>query len=130
MSSWRECSDESPTVVWPVELELLDWVEPVVVTMSWSHNDPYAVGLRFPGDDGVYWLVARDLLASGLSGPAGLGDIAVFPDLANADCLELVLSSPDGAIALRIARAELAAFLDATYGHVPAGAEVQPSHFA
>jgi hypothetical protein len=114
-----------------MELELVDWPEPIVVTMTWSRDDPYAVGLRFPGEPGVYWLVAREVLTAGLAGPAGLGDVAVFPDLFDPGYIELVLSSPDGAVGLRVPLLKLVAFLNETWRHVLPGTEVQPwPHFA
>lgn len=115
------------TVATTVELEMLGWAEQVTVTLSWSSDAPYAVGLIFPGELEVCWLVARDLLAAGLLGPSGLGDVSVFPDLYDPGFVELVLSSPDGSVGLRMPVHRLATFLDATWRHVPAGAEAQPS---
>lgn len=94
----------------------------VAMTLAWSRYDPLAVSLRFP-DEGVCWVVSRELLAQGLLGPAGLGDVALLPDLADPDALELVLSSPDGVAGLHLPRADLADFLDATWEQMPSEAE-------
>lgn len=53
------------------------------VELFYSPADPYAVYLTFlrvgDDEDDVLWVVARDLLRDGLRGPAGLGDIQVWP---------------------------------------------------
>lgn len=87
----------------------------LAVMLSWSVGDPFAVVLVFPrvgGCLGPRWVVSRELLAAGLEGPAGLGDVQVFPDLVDARCVELVLSSPAGVrVGLRARRRALSEFL-------------------
>jgi hypothetical protein len=118
------------TVLRSLQFEVLGLCRWVPVLLIWSKHDPYEVGLVFPGTDrsgGVRWRMARELLADGLAGPAGMGDVAVLPDLVYQGCVELVLSSPDGVIALRVPTRALRSFLRATWRQVPAGAEVQPA---
>jgi hypothetical protein len=84
--------------------------------LRWSSTDPHTVAVVFrPGTRGeVVWLVGRDLLAAGVHGPAGLGDVSVLPDLRSTAHRELVLSSPQGRRAFRMPVAALVAFLDRT----------------
>ncbi|WP_051580929.1 SsgA family sporulation/cell division regulator [Pseudonocardia acaciae] len=102
------------TVTWQLRLRPVDSDELVRMTMTWSRREPFEVWLGFPDAD-VHWVVARELLAAGLAGPAGLGDVALLRDLADPRLLELILSSPDGVLGLRLPAAELADFLRATW---------------
>ena len=99
---------------------------PVTVHLSWRASDPYAVELLFlapdPDADDVSWLVARDLLAEGLSWPAGIGDVHVRPDPADCETTVLVLSH-DGRAEFEFLTEELSEFLHVTYDHIPPGAE-------
>jgi hypothetical protein len=82
--------------------------------LRWTSTDPHAVAMVFrPGTrPEITWLVDRDVLADGVHGPAGLGDVSVLPDRRSRTYRELVLSSPDGRCALRFRVAALVAFLD------------------
>ncbi|OLS99357.1 hypothetical protein BJF90_39290 [Pseudonocardia sp. CNS-004] len=82
----------------------------------WLSTDPHTVAMAFhPGTRAeVTWLVGRDLLAAGVHGPVGLGDVSVLPDVDSAAYRELVLSSSDGRRGLRFPVAALVAFLDRT----------------
>ena len=125
MSKPRGGSAAAPwTVVRSIRVELLGWDRWAPVLLIWSKHDPYAVGLMFPEADRVEWRMARELLAEGLAGPAGMGDVALLPDLTIKGWVEMVLSSPDGQIGLRMPTRALRAFLRATWRQVPAGAEV------
>jgi hypothetical protein len=69
--------------------------------------------------------MSRELLAAGLDGPAGLGDVSLLPALDDPNRLELIVSNGTGHNAcFRIPRAPLAAFLKATDRIVPMGSEV------
>jgi hypothetical protein len=89
---------------------------PVRGLLRWTSTDPHTVALVFrPGAGSeVTWLVGRDLLAAGVAGPAGLGDVSILPDLHSSAHRELVLSSPSGRRAFRFPVAALVAFLDRT----------------
>lgn len=91
---------------------------PVSVTLSWSAEDPFAVGLVFTHRSGpVRWVVSRELLAAGLKGPAGLGEVSVRPALGAGCRIEVVLSSPRARARFTVARTALAAFLTETTKH-------------
>jgi hypothetical protein len=84
--------------------------------LRWTSTDPHVVAVVFrPGArTEVTWLVGRDLLASGVAGPAGLGDVSVLPDLHSSAHRELVLSSPSGRRSFRFPVSVLVAFLERT----------------
>ncbi|MFF2627001.1 SsgA family sporulation/cell division regulator [Kitasatospora griseola] len=98
------------------------------MVLGYHPGDPYAVRLTFPDgapDGGVTWLIARDLLAAGLTGPAGNGAVRIRP-WPNGR-LRLAFRGADGARATVLApTALLAEFLTATHTLVPPGAE--PAH--
>src|SRR3954468_14910985 len=50
--------------------------------LRYDPSDPFAVSLAIGVDCGepVVWTFARDLLSSGVSAPAGEGDITIEPD--------------------------------------------------
>lgn len=49
------------------------------VQLAYEPGDPYAVWLLFPEDeDGPEWSFSRELLAAGIQGSAGQGDIKVW----------------------------------------------------
>jgi hypothetical protein len=98
---------------------------PVALVLTWSRADPLTVRMRFP-EAGVQWMVARELLALGLLGPAGLGDVTLLPDLDDPGHLELILSSPDGSVCLQLRRCELVGFLSAIWRLIPGG-EPEPA---
>lgn len=98
------------------------------VEFAWDEADPLCVTMTFVSDRGRHrrrrpWVVARDLLAAGLTDPAGLGDVTVMPSAVDPWCVELTLSSPDGYRALLLDREGMRDFLAATLRRVPFGAE-------
>jgi hypothetical protein len=117
----------------PLTLQLIgprSWTE-VPALLSYEAADPFAVRIIFgdtgsgPGaaDDGVTWLMGRDLLRVGLDRPAGEGDVRVWPASATADVLFLHLRAPSGEALFELSRATLAAFLRETEALVPSGSE-------
>ncbi|WP_410568305.1 SsgA family sporulation/cell division regulator [Amycolatopsis sp. cmx-4-61] len=96
---------------------------PVPAELEYDTLDPYAVAVVLhAGPSAVRWLFGRDLLADGLLGRCGDGDVRIGP--AGDPALVVVeLSSPDGAAVLEAPAKEIAAFLDRTYDVVPAGSE-------
>jgi len=100
---------------------------PVTVGLSWRASDPYAVELVFlaPHCDAedVSWLIARDLLAEGLYLPAGLGDVHIRPHQRDWETTVLVLASHNGRAEFEFDTEALSEFLQATYEHIPPGAE-------
>jgi hypothetical protein len=117
----------------PVTLQLIgprSWTE-VPALLSYEAADPFAVRITFgdtgsgpqAADDGVTWLVGRELLRIGLDRPAGDGDVRVWPASATADILFLHLRAPSGEALFELSRATLAAFLRETEALVPTGSE-------
>jgi len=117
----------------PLTLQLIgprSWTE-VPALLSYETADPFAVRITFGDaaggpqvtDDGVTWLVGRDLLRVGLDRPAGDGDVRVWPASATADVLFLHLRAPSGEALFELSRATLSAFLRETELLVPAGSE-------
>src|ERR1700691_6572278 len=54
---------------------------PLVASLYYSAEDPYAIRMAFHVgmDEPVEWIFARDLLAGGMTEPAGDGDVRVWP---------------------------------------------------
>lgn len=89
-------------------------------------EDPYAVEMHLEVRSGtVVWTFARQLLAEGLYGPAGDGDVRVWPCLGNTGGAVVIieLSSPEGVAVLQAPSREVAAFVAATEKIVPTGHE-------
>jgi hypothetical protein len=117
----------------PLTLQLIgprSWTE-VPALLTYEAADPFAVRITFgdsatgpeAADDGVAWLVGRDLLRVGLDRPAGDGDVRIWPASATADVLFLHLRAPSGEALFELSRATLSAFLRETEVLVPAGSE-------
>jgi hypothetical protein len=72
----------------------------------------------------VEWLVARDLVSQSLTGPAGLGDIRMSPQVVQEyEIVEIEISSFDGRAVLEVDRDLLSQFIVSTLEVVPAGDE-------
>ena len=74
-------------------------------------------------DGGIAWLLSRELLQAGLDGPAGDGDVRLWPAHAATDVLFLHLRAPSGEALFELSRATVAAFLRQTETLVPSGTE-------
>jgi hypothetical protein len=117
-------------------------IVPLVASLYYSRRDPYAVRMAFHvgTDEPVEWIFARDLLAAGMQGRQGEGDVHVWPSARScedADSLEVIeaadtaevavlnieLSSPFGQALFEAPARALSAFLRRTYQIVPAGRE-------
>ncbi|MEY9835488.1 SsgA family sporulation/cell division regulator [Streptacidiphilus sp. EB103A] len=97
-----------------------------VARLGYRPEDPFAVRLTFPPEvslDGTErtWTFARDLLAEGLRGPAGVGDVHIWPYGPQLTVVEL--HSPGGAAMIRLRSAGVRAFLGRSYAAVPEGTE-------
>jgi hypothetical protein len=102
--------------------------------LCYDAADPYAVRIAFgdiggrsgvvdPDDGGISWLVSRELLAAGLEGPSGDGDVRAWPAHSATDVLFLHLRAPSGEALFELSRATVAAFLRQTETLVPTGTE-------
>ncbi|MFE0027079.1 SsgA family sporulation/cell division regulator [Amycolatopsis sp. NPDC059021] len=97
------------------------------VTVLYEAADPFAVTLVLWLDNGmgIGWTFARDLLADGMNGATGLGDVAITPDLLDDAVVWVCLHDPEGTGSLQLGfgRADLEWFLDGADAVVPAGTE-------
>jgi Streptomyces sporulation and cell division protein, SsgA len=99
---------------------------PLVASMCYSADDPFAIRMAFHvgADEPVEWIFARELLAAGLHGPAGEGDVQVWPsDEAGLEVLNLALSSPFGEAHFEAPHVATAEFLRRTYEMIARGRE-------
>ena len=99
---------------------------PLVASLDYCADDPYAIKMSFHvgTDEPVEWIFARELLAAGIEGPSGEGDVQVWPgDGEDADILNIALSSPFGEAHFQAPVGSTAEFLHSTYGIIPAGSE-------
>jgi Streptomyces sporulation and cell division protein, SsgA len=99
---------------------------PLVASLCYSADDPYAIRMAFHvgTDEPVEWIFARDLLAVGLEGPAGEGDVQVWPtDDHGRELLNIALSSPFGEAHFEAPRTSTANFLSRTYEVIAPGHE-------
>jgi Streptomyces sporulation and cell division protein, SsgA len=105
-------------------------VVPLVASLHYSSADPYAIRVAFHVglDEPVEWTFARDLLANGLKGRDGLGDVRVWPGASEAggaagQVLHIGLSSPFGEAHFEASMPEISDFLQRTWRIVPVGEE-------
>jgi hypothetical protein len=99
---------------------------PLVASLCYSADDPYAIRMAFHvgTDEPVEWIFARDLLAVGLEGPAGEGDVHVWPTEDHGrELVNIALSSPFGEAHFEAPRSSTANFLTRTYEAVAPGHE-------
>jgi hypothetical protein len=121
----------TPGHITPITLHLVgpqSWTE-VPALLCYDPSDPFAVRIAFgemgeqDDEEGIAWLVGRELLQAGLEHPTGDGDVRVWPAQASADVLFLHLRAPSGEALFELSRATVAAFLRHTEALVPAGSE-------
>ena len=99
---------------------------PLTASLYYRGDDPYAIRMAFHVgmDYPVEWIFARDLLAAGLSGPAGEGDVRLWPSVEpDRSVLNISLSSPYGQAQFEAPLAALTRFLLRTFEVVPEGRE-------
>jgi hypothetical protein len=120
----------SPGYSLPTTLHLVgpgSWTE-VPAVLSYEVGDPFAVRIAFgeageASEDGITWLVGRELLAAGLERPVGDGDVRLWPARTDGDVLYLHLRAPSGEALFELSRATVSAFLQRTEALVPPGQE-------
>jgi hypothetical protein len=99
---------------------------PLVASLYYTAGDPYAVRMAFHvgTDDPVEWIFSRDLLTAGLAGPAGEGDVRVWPgEDHGVGVLNIALSSPFGQAHFEAPMISIAEFLNRTFSVIAAGQE-------
>ncbi len=95
---------------------------PMTAELRYETNDPYAVHATFRAEDSeVTWVLARELLMTGLQAVSGMGDVKVQPSEEHPESVVLIqLSSPDGVAVLAANSADLRGFLLRTCDQVAA----------
>jgi hypothetical protein len=97
-----------------------------MASLCYTADDPYAIRMAFHvgTDEPVEWIFSRELLAAGLDGPAGEGDVHVWPGVDHGlDLLNIALSSPFGHAHFEAPMTAIADFLARTFTVIPAGEE-------
>lgn len=97
----------------------------VPAALDYSADEPYSIRATFhTGEADVSWVFARELLVEGMGGPAGCGDISVWPGRHQGqEVLFLSLSSDTGQAMLRTDTDEIRRFVNRTFEVVPTGRE-------
>jgi hypothetical protein len=121
---------EHTMVSYPMTLRLLSsqtGSRPLPAQFRYSARDPLAVTVIFDvlSDSPISWVFARELLAEGLDGRAGVGDISIWPteDEAGLPAIQIRLSSPDGDAYILASAPQVEEFLARTWQVVPPGTE-------
>ncbi|HEY8981102.1 MAG TPA: SsgA family sporulation/cell division regulator [Streptomyces sp.] len=113
----------------PVEARLVaaaPRMQSIPATLHYDRADPFAVRMTFPapatleGVD-VCWTFARDLLAAGLEGAEGHGDVRVRPYGFDRTVLEF--HAPEGTAIVHVHSADVRRFLESASELVPVGLE-------
>ncbi|MCX4649346.1 MULTISPECIES: SsgA family sporulation/cell division regulator [unclassified Streptomyces] len=96
------------------------------MSLRYETTDPYVVRAAFftDTDEPVEWVLGRDLLADGLRGSAGCGDVRVWSAVGRGDqAMYIVLGSPAGTALLEVPVEDVKSFLENTEAVVPRGTE-------
>jgi hypothetical protein len=98
----------------------------IPATLRYDRRDPFAVRMTFPAPatlEGVEvcWTFARELLAAGLQGPEGHGDVRVRPYGYDRTVLEF--HAPEGTAVVHVRSEEVRRFLRRSTELVPVGLE-------
>ncbi|MFI1926234.1 MULTISPECIES: SsgA family sporulation/cell division regulator [unclassified Streptomyces] len=117
------------TLEQPVRARLItaeDQELPVPATLRYDSADPFAVHVDFPPEvslagEAVTWTFGRALLEQGVSGPAGSGDVHIWPCGPVRTVVEF--HSPLGLALLQFETGALRRFLLRSYAVVAAGRE-------
>lgn len=99
---------------------------PLMASLCYALDDPYAIRMAFHvgTDEPVEWIFSRELLAAGMDGPAGEGDVHVWPGTDHGlGILNVALSSPFGHAHFEAPMSAIADFLTRTFAVIPAGEE-------
>ena len=113
----------------PVEARLVaaaPRMQSIPATLHYDRRDPFAIRMTFPAPatlEGVEvcWTFARELLAAGLEGPEGHGDVRVRPYGYDRTVLEF--HAPEGTAVVHVHSSEVRRFLQRTTELVPVGLE-------
>jgi hypothetical protein len=96
----------------------------LTATLSYDASEPYEVRIVFHAglEEPVAWVLARSLLAGGLTGRAGDGDVETWVADGGQN-LVIRLRSPDRTATFTAPAGNVARFLEVTYCLVAPGAE-------
>ena len=94
----------------------------MTATLRYASDDPFAVQLLLSIDQSpaISWTFARELLITGVHGPAGIGDVQVFPAY---DGTIIELRSGEQSAHLLAHTPDVLDFLDQSIRIVPTGLE-------
>ncbi|RKE22212.1 SsgA family sporulation/cell division regulator [Streptomyces sp. TLI_171] len=97
----------------------------VPARLRYHRADPFAVHLDCHADleEPITWLFARDLLAEGMDGWAGVGDVTIRRSSADPELLAIALSTPGQTAVLHTPAAPVREFLRSSHLVVPVGME-------
>lgn len=105
-------------------------VIPLVAGLHYCAGDPYAVRIAFHCGTGepVEWAFGRELLAMGVGGASGVGDVRIRPSDESQGGLDgpvvtIEIASPYGQARFEAPARDVSDFLSRTYRVVPEGAE-------
>ncbi|MGR6974068.1 SsgA family sporulation/cell division regulator [Streptomyces cynarae] len=119
----------STVIEQPVEARLVaaaPRMPSIPAVLHYDRRDPFAVRMTFPAPatlEGVEvcWTFARELLAAGLEGPEGHGDVRVRPYGYERTVLEF--HAPEGTAVVHVHSDAIESFLRRTTELVPVGLE-------
>ena len=121
------------TVTMQIDAHVVDSLgerHPLIVIMHYAEDQPFAVDATFvapqrPGDPGVTWTFARDLLSTALDEPVGEGDVHAWPTMGDdhSAVVAMLLMSPDGQALVELSGTGVEEFVHATANLVELGAE-------
>ncbi len=100
--------------------------DPLMTRWTYRADDPFAVtvAVQTPPGGWVEWLVGRELLARGLTGTAGEGDVRVcWQHVRGQEVVRMTIRTIDGQATLAVDRGLARRFVDATVDLVPLGGE-------
>jgi hypothetical protein len=99
--------------------------------LRYDLSDPLAVSLAIGTqcDEPVIWVFARDLLAAGIAGPTGEGDITIEPS-SDGGVQQIRMTLATDCLATLVApRDRVVEFLVETFNRVPSGSEFDAVDF-
>ncbi|MFF3904473.1 SsgA family sporulation/cell division regulator [Streptomyces sp. NPDC001848] len=121
--------ESSRTVVRAVTAQLVvsrTYSQPLCMRLRYEPADPYVVRAAFfvHSDEPVEWVLGRDLLADGLNGCAGHGDVRIWSAVGRGDqAMYIALGSRAGTALVEVPAHDVKAFLERTETVVPRGTE-------
>jgi hypothetical protein len=107
-------------------VDLVGTMRQLVAELAYDADDPFAITMTFRTRAGdVPWVFHRELLLSGLTTPAGDGDVRISPsiNLEGHAVVVIELQSNSGSFVASARTEEIYLFLSGTLKLVPLGAE-------